>query len=601
MKKVSLRRKLIRLFCMTSMIPILVLGFFSYYNISSTLKENTGELTSNSLKQIDDNLQIWMESYEDLLYQIYTDDDMVEWVDNINRNQDVSVAKNQMRRFIRGLLNSKEYIRSITVITENGDVITADQLTPVTYENAWIENFSMDSKELYDTVSADYHMHIFPTEYGTSFANGDYYFFHIAHRIVDYRDLGKRNGIVVVSLDEMLLRDVCQTSGDSGQQDTFNLIIDENGRVICYDDKEKIGTTVTDATQSLEERMEDYADFLEQDKGYSRQYTTVLVYEDEDLGWDIVNVTDQSGLMSKLESQLRLTVLLGVTVFAIAVILTVGLSGRLVASVQTVVETMKKTRTGDLSVRVAADEKMPLEVESIALEFNDMLEKLGQAQQKEKEANERQKEAEIVALEAQINPHFLYNTLDTINWMAIDRDEYDISNAIGALATILRYAIVNSNAEVTVRDELEWLKKYVYLQQFRLKNQFTCVIDADADVMEDRIHKLLLQPFVENAIIHGFEGKQSEACLKISVKEEQQRLAVYISDNGKGMEADMVEQFNREMFGKRQTGHHIGMENAITRLRMYYGEAGEIHIVSAPGEGATICIRIPLGTEEKTL
>ena len=211
------------------------------------------------------------------------------------------------------------------------------------------------------------------------------------------------------------------------------------------------------------------------------------------------------------------------------------------------------------------------------------------------------KDIEFQALQAQINPHFLYNVLDTINWMAIDRDEYDISNAIGALATILRYAIVNSNAEVTVRDELEWLKKYVYLQQFRLKNQFTCVIDADADVMEDRIHKLLLQPFVENAIIHGFEGKQSEACLKISVKEEDQRLAVYISDNGKGMEADMVEQFNREMFGKRQTGHHIGMENAITRLHMYYGEAGEIHIVSAPGEGATICIRIPLVTEEKTL
>lgn len=86
---------------------------------------------------------------------------------------------------------------------------------------------------------------------------------------------------------------VCQTSGDGGQQDTFNLIIDENGRVICYDDKGKLGTTVTDAAQSPEERMEDYAGFLEQDKGYSRQYTTVLVYEDEELGWDIVNVTDR--------------------------------------------------------------------------------------------------------------------------------------------------------------------------------------------------------------------------------------------------------------------------------------------------------------------
>ena len=116
-------------------------------------------------------------------------------------------------------------------------------------------------------------------------------------------------------------------------------------------------------------------------------------------------------------------------------------------------------------------------------------------------------------MEAQINPHFLYNTLDTINWMAIDKDEFDISNAINSLATILRYAIADSSGEVFVRDEIDWLKKYIYLQQFRLKNNFTCSINVDPDVMDLRIHKLLLQPFVENSILHGFEGTKNNHVL----------------------------------------------------------------------------------------
>ncbi len=138
-------------------------------------------------------------------------------------------------------------------------------------------------------------------------------------------------------------------------------------------------------------------------------------------------------------------------------------------------------------------------------------EKLVCALEKEKKKQRISREkAEIRALEAQINPHFLYNTLDTINWMAIDRGEFDISNAIGSLANILRYAITDSNGTVCIRDEIEWLKKYIYLQQFRLKNKFVRVIEVAPELLDVKIHKLLLQPFIENAIIHGFNGEQDE-------------------------------------------------------------------------------------------
>ena len=126
--------------------------------------------------------------------------------------------------------------------------------------------------------------------------------------------------------------------------------------------------------------------------------------------------------------------------------------------------------------------------------------------QSEKDSAEKVKNAEIAALEAQLNPHFLYNSLDTINWMAIEQEQYPISNVVSALGKILRYGIDNSNGIVTIADEQNWLNQYLFLHQNRLRNMLQCDVCIAEDTLGLRIHKLLLQPFVENAIIHGFQG-----------------------------------------------------------------------------------------------
>lgn len=590
MKKQSLRSKLIRIFCITSMIPIMVLSLYSYYNISRTLKNNTRELTNVSLEQIDNNLNIRLEAYEDLLYQIYTDDSMNDWIDKINDNEDVSVTKNQMRRFIQSILNANCYIRTITIITENGTIISYDQLTSTTYENSWLHNFSIKVEELYEQIIADYSTKIYPTEYGTEFASKGYYLMHIAHRIVDYKDLNKKSGIVIISIDEAFLREVCQTGNE--QSECF--IIDQDGRVISFKEEAAIGTQITSCDANLQERMNDYQSFLLARGEYSKGDTSVYVYEDEELGWDIVNVSDMSSLMSALRQEIIIIIVISLFLLATAICLTTRMAGRLVKSVQKVVDTIQKARDGNLAVRVEYDAKMPIEIEKIAVEFNEMALKLDCAMKKEKEALEKEKQAQIAALEAQINPHFLYNSLDTINWMAIDKEEYAISNAISTLATILSYAIADSNAQVSVKNELDWLRKYVFMQQFRLKNKFECVIDVEPDATEDKIHKMLLQPFVENAIIHGFEGKQESARLYVRVEERGSQLYILIRDNGRGIEQSLVERYNNSFTEPITRDHHLGMRNAITRLRMYYGEESQIHISSQLDRGTDIEILIPL-------
>lgn len=591
--KSSLQTKLIRLFFVTSIIPILLLSIFFYYNISDIIRKNTEELTINNLEQTASSLKLRLESYEDLLYQMYTDDSLVALVDKINNDEDLAVSVNQLRRLMRGLLYTKEHIRSITVITSKGEIITYDQLTSVTNRNSWIENFSLTKDQIYDEVSKDNYTHIFPTEFGTNFANEDFYLFHIAHRIIDYKDLQKKNGIVVISIDEDLLKEVCLTHNDSEENtNNFNFIVDDKGRIISYINKELLTQKVVNPDAPIEERREAYLDFITSESFIEKEYITTYIYEEEELSWDIVNVSNQKMIMRKLNTQQKIIIFVSFLSLVIVMGLTFLLSNQLSYSIKSVVTTMNVAGSGNFDTRVKIDNKMPREVELIAIKFNDMLGKLGEAREKEKEAGEKQRAAEIKALEAQINPHFLYNTLDTINWMAIDKNEFDISNAITSLATILRYAITKSNEMVEVRDEVEWLKKYIYLQQTRLKHTFRCEINVEPEILDFKIHKLLLQPFIENAIIHGFEGMKREHILKIDMKLEGSFLCITIKDNGKGIEASMVESFNNRDF-KEPESNHIGVENAISRLYMYYGEQISVKFASTLGEGTEVTILIP--------
>ena len=245
MKKSSIKNRLIRTFILTSIIPILLIEIFSLVNISIALNENTRIMSGSSLGQLDNNLNISLESYEDLLYQIYTDDEMVGWVSDLDEGIDEAVTVNQMRRLLSGLLYSKDYIRSISVITPKQKIVTYEQIAPATYKSSWMDGFSLGVDGLYKDVSKDYDTHIYPTEFGTNFAKKDYYLLHIAHRIIDYRNLDRQCGIAILSIDEELLQNACKSSVQD--EKVFNFIVDGGGRIISFGgDTQKIGEVITD-------------------------------------------------------------------------------------------------------------------------------------------------------------------------------------------------------------------------------------------------------------------------------------------------------------------------------------------------------------------
>lgn len=589
-KKNSLQKKLFQIFVIALTIPIVLFSVFMSLHTFTMLRRNTDNLMQVNTKQMSDNVRLMIDSYEDLLYQAYTDDRMVGYMDRINSGQDIPVTTGQIRRYIQGLLNAKDYIRAITVISADGKVITYDQITPATYESSWLGNYSITKEEIYEEVNTDNGMHLLPTEYAKRFAGEDYYLFHLAHRIIDYKDLDKENGIVILSLDEELLSGILQMDGDGAH---YTFLTDTKNRIMSAAKKEMIGQvfdgTETDAKELVDKYRTDTADFV----GYSPLYMSLNQYNDENYGLHVINVTDQSSFILEILRKIGFIMAVGAALFLMDGILIRKLTGELADSVQHIVVKMREVEEGDLSVRVQMKDEMPLEIGIIAEQFNGTLERLGIAL-------ERQRTAEIKALEAQINPHFMYNTLDTINWMAIKQEEYDISNAINSLAQILRYAISNYNEKVTVRDEVKWLKQYVFLQQYRFVNKFVYHIDVKEEIMDYKVHKLLLQPFVENAIIHGFEKGQDQYLLEVVLREVDEELEMIIRDNGKGMDAETVDRINAGYDVDGDEKAHIGISNAINRIHMYCKAKEKIRIISELKKGTEIRIRIPLEVLSET-
>ena len=590
-RRTSLTTRLILAFIGTSIIPIILYNMFSYFNTASIVKENVQELTQANLNQAANSLDVWIESYEDILFQVYMNDDIIEMVEHINESpDDLTMVRGQLRRSLRGMFYTREYVKSIAIITPGQDMIFYDLLSGYMTKSSWLDNSSMSKQELYDFLSQDNKTHIMSTRKAGVFNADTYYLFHLGHRLINYKNVEDQIGVVIVSIDEKMLKEIC---GNAENLDTFNFMVNSEGLMMSYYNDRYLGEQVIEWSDDPEVRKERYMKFIESQDIFDGEFFTVNAVYNEKFQCDIVNVSNQNTVINRLQAQQRIMILVMTVSLIALIVINVFLIRTLTGSLLNLVGIMKRAGKGEMSARAQIYDSMPVEVETIASQFNKMLDRVEESISKERDANDKQREAEIAALEAQINPHFLYNTLDTINWMAIDRDEYEISNSITSLASILRYGINKSNAMVTVREECEWLRQYLFLQQTRLKNTFECEMHISPEVLDWKIHKLLLQPFIENAILHGFEGKKGTHRLEIEINEEQDTLQIMIRDNGKGIPQDMVEQMNRGIFPQSTEKRHIGMENAINRIHIYYGERSSVVIESKENEFTQVWIKVP--------
>lgn len=295
------------------------------------------------------------------------------------------------------------------------------------------------------------------------------------------------------------------------------------------------------------------------------------------------------------QNQRALTVnllLIGVVMVVAAAFLTFILSRSMTRPLEELMVTIERIKGGNTSLR--AEIKNKDEIGMLGQNFNEMLDQMEELSEKEKQANELLNQAKYKALQAQINPHFLYNTLDTMSSIAQIRNCQEVSRLSQSLSNIFRYSLNMKDPFSTLSKEIMHLKNYCHVMGVRMQDNIQYTYDIDESVLQSRVPRLSLQPLVENALNHGLRNKRGEKCVRIQAKAKGSSVVICISDNGVGMDADAYNRLlQKNDIQFIEEGNSIGLHNINARLKILYGESYGLHIISTMGEGTEVCMEIP--------
>lgn len=247
----------------------------------------------------------------------------------------------------------------------------------------------------------------------------------------------------------------------------------------------------------------------------------------------------------------------------------------------------ERVSTGNFSVTAPVPKEQDFRL--LTESFNHMVQEIDKLIQENYLTSLREKDAQLKALSMQINPHFLYNTLNTINMLAIQNGDEETSDLIVSLSEMLQYTLKRETGKIMLSEELGWASNYLYIMEKRYEGVFLADLEVGEDLMECLVPRFLLQPLVENAILHGFGGMKSGGLLRIAAEREDDRLHICVEDNGKGME----EETRLLYLSDAPEREGVGAANVHERLKLIYGENYERRVVSAPGKGTCIHLYIP--------
>lgn len=267
--------------------------------------------------------------------------------------------------------------------------------------------------------------------------------------------------------------------------------------------------------------------------------------------------------------------------------------------VKNLAEVMAQVGQGDLAVRAKTYSND--EIGMLSQGFNEMLQQVEDLIDALVTEKLLKKEAEIEALKYQITPHFIYNTLNSIKYAAILQNADKIAEQLEAFIELMQLTASDRGAFITVKQEMHMVHNYVKLQMFRYANSFTVQFDVRPEVEECYIPGLLIQPLVENAILHGIDLKRSDGMISIRVIRDENELAIKVEDNGRGMtEEDLIRLMNGE---RKSKFSGIGVRNVRERLQLYYGEQGKLAFYSGKNHGTSAVITMPISydAEEYTI
>lgn len=581
MRHMSFRLKLTLAFIVTAIIEGALIGGLSFYHSRDIVVKNKKQEMSDTINRIDININVKVRYIMEVLDNA-ADSELVQGACIPGWDQrERSMRRIYLDDYCSSLIRSIGEQMDISIINRSGVMYTtgdAGSIAPA--------EVSADVLEEYYAAVGDRHNKavwagIMPSL--LTGPEGERQVVTVARSIMD-GPTDQVLGIMVIELDPDMFSNLLL--GNQGLfQYQYLFIVDQKGEVICSNPKVNKGWQ-----EEIDDRFErGIRRFALEWNG--KEYYVCGQYNGI-TGWKSYSAIPSEGLFPQakdLNSAIWLVVVLCTVGIAAVIALLVYAMAR---PIKRLSRAMSQVQEGDFTVRVPNKRKD--EIGELTDSFNYMVDKINTLIRQVYQEKIAQKNAEVQALQAQINPHFLYNTLDSVNWMLIDREEYDISDIIISLGSLMRYSIEDENAFVPLDREVEYVISYLKIQKNRLEDRLDYQVEVDDSLRQEKIPKLILQPMVENAITHGIEPRRENGKVTILIRDMDGEIQITVEDNGIGMTPEQLEHLKEEVPDLEKEGHTgIGIRNVDRRIRLHYGEQYRIRIESVYKKGTVINLRIP--------
>ncbi len=585
----SLKRKLTLLLVFAILVPMLITGIVSYRIAASVTEEKAKQSGMNTLKQVKDKLEFVIQDVENMSIFLIGEKDIQLYLDN--KTEDVT-RYSLIIGTLTNLAFSKKYISNITIKPLDGkpelsnSTILESGLPPL------LEQFKMDYRKTSKWWTSLY------TNYTNEGIKQVVSIVRPIRNFYNFREIGW----ISVSLDQKEIERFINEA--AWEKSGYVLLLDKEDRIISVSggDPSWLSRPIAEVMPHMEQ-LNEASGVLQYGKG--KEQKTILYNTIPNLGWKLV------GFIPTRVYGAQNAYVLSVTAFAtgIALVLAVGLMLLFVQWVTKPLTVLTKYLR-----HVNPDDPIPLypvrstdEIGLLVRSYNKLGDKIDLLKDQVQKNEAKKKEADMQALQAQINPHFLYNTLSSIQWIALMNKDKQIAEMVGALSDFMRFSLNKGEEYCQLRQEIAHAQNYAYIQSIRFPDQFELEFFVDPSLLDLPILKLLFQPLIENSLIHGIQKKKEKGQVFVHGERNGDAMKFVVEDTGIGIEEATLRNIRARMYAdadsapsprngdaaKPNTGSY-GLLNVHRRLRLHYGSESGLTIDSQAGRGTRISFLIPL-------
>jgi len=556
-----------------TIVIMLIVSVVVYQKFKDSAEQNA--IQNN--EQIIDQVKFNLESYLDGLGSLF---DLIE--SKIRNHQTLSA--DEINDQLQSMLQTRNDIVSIALFTNDGRLVEGIPRLPLRShtaltEQSWYTSALAESDQLFYS----------PPHIQNLFA-GPYRWVVSLSKQIQYRVNNKEHsGILLVDANFKMIDDLGGrvTLGSKG----YVYLIDSYGNIIYHPQQQLIynGLKYENVEEVLRYNFGSYIDTM----GEVDRLITVKTIDS--IGWKVVGVSYMDDLVTTQREMVGFILKLMSGVIVVVLIIAYFVAGLISNPIKRLERTMKMVEKGVFQEH--RDYSGAEEVRQLSKRFNLMVGRIHQLMGRIIEEQELKRKKELDILQAQIHPHFLYNTLNAVMRLAGSGRTDEVVTTISSLSKFFRISLSKGKQVITVQEELEHARHYLIIQQIRFRNAFTYELIADEEVLRCQTLKLIVQPIVENAIVHGFQSAVDQGHIVIKAEIRQEELLFTIQDNGVGIPPKRLQAI-QEGQADSSEGSGVGLHNVHERLRLYYGNGYGIEIDSEPDEGTCVTLRLPLIKED---